>query len=791
VGRFLKSLVITLMAELLLLTLSACTPPQNNTPQPTDQPRDTPTVTPSPPASPTPGQPTPTAAIPTPFGGGNGRILFSSYRFGESEIFILPVSGNSAIKEGETTRLTELTGRANQPVWSPDGKWIAFAQRLENENVEIYVMPLPNPGEIISDDHPQLLRLTNNRHIDSEPAWSPDGSKIAFSSNRSLSFHIYTINPDGSGLTQLTNNITASAYRSWNTSPRWSPDGTKITFRATRRGNNEIYVMNADGSSQVNLSNHSASDVDPCWSPDGKQIAFVSDRDGLEEIYIMDVNGVNQTRLTFNDDKDTFPVWSPDGQWIAFYSRRDGNYEIYIMRPDGSEQTRLTDHYNFDGFPAWEPPKSDTTLVRFENQLNGNPGSSPAFVQALSWLKNNTIPITVGETTGNSSGLESFSQLVGETRIVELSDPALATHESFTIRQHILLHLVESQAFDTIIFEIDWANGVRLNRYLQTGEGDPTKMVKDFVDPRWHTQEAVELIESLREHNLNPGGAPTINVYGSLVGNPSLAMDLVIEYLQQVKPEHVPQAERWFACFRDFEADWNSYALDLHGICRECRDSLQLVYDLLGSNAEEYISRSSTEAYNTALQAARIVQQGEESYWTYISGYGDLTETLKWIISEAGPGAKLILWSYHTDVRTRSGFPAEIIYQSRISSRLSQLLDQDPYTLGFTFGQGDIQMISTQSIELKTLLQSIPLVTTESFEWYAHNTGLPAFILPLGQVSADLPETAWLSGAIAMRLISYQPTLGRTENTFVEVVIPSIFDALIYVDQVSPPTPLD
>ena len=91
----------------------------------------------------------------------------------------------------------------------------------------------------------------------------------------------------------------------------WSPDGTKVAFQSNRDGNEEIYLMNADGTSQSRLTNNSAGDNQPSWSPDGTKIAFYSNRDGSDGIYVMDAGGTNQIRLSSNSTFDAVPSWSP------------------------------------------------------------------------------------------------------------------------------------------------------------------------------------------------------------------------------------------------------------------------------------------------------------------------------------------------------------------------------------------------------------------------------------------------------------------------------------------------
>lgn len=272
----------------------------------------------------------------------SGRIVFSSspYDGGSApfgreknfEIYVMNADGSNQ------TRLTYNQVRSGGPDWSPDGSRIVFSSGRD-QNFEIYVM---------NADGSNQTRLTYNQGINQSPDWSPDGSRIAFESNHD----IYVMDADGSNQTRLTDS------QAFDKDSDWSPDGSRIVFSSNRDGDNfEIYVIEADGSNLTRLTYNTANDHEPVWSPDGSRIAFYSFLDTPSvEIYVMDADGSNLTRLTNNHAWDSDPQWSPDGKYITFTSARDGTFDIYVMNADGSEQTSLTHNPGRTDFqPSWSP----------------------------------------------------------------------------------------------------------------------------------------------------------------------------------------------------------------------------------------------------------------------------------------------------------------------------------------------------------------------------------------------------------------------------------------------------
>jgi TolB protein len=218
------------------------------------------------------------------------------------------------------------------PAWAPGGHRLVFAALWETGRGE-------SPREVweictVDRDGRHLRELRRGR----DPAWSPDGRRIAFISDRDgAGPQIYVMNADGSNQTRLTKDDT----RDYN--PAWSPDGRRITYYAERGDQkDQVWVMNSDGSGPKLLTAGVGHNIFPAFSADGSRVVFTSKREGDEffHIYSVKTDGTDLRRLS--DQEAFFARPSPDGKKIAFTAGRFPESAIYVMNSDGAGVVRLT-----------------------------------------------------------------------------------------------------------------------------------------------------------------------------------------------------------------------------------------------------------------------------------------------------------------------------------------------------------------------------------------------------------------------------------------------------------------
>jgi TolB protein len=249
-----------------------------------------------------------------------GRLAFDNLL----EIFVLDLA------TGEITQLTETPGPDQNPVWSPDGRRIAFRTRRDG-NDEIYLMDADGSNEV-------NLTRTDDRD-EWGPTWSPDGEWLAFNTSvaERTSLRLYVVRPDGTD-----GHFLGKSFAEF---PAWSPDGRRIAFASMRPGqaginpDYDLRVIDVDGTRERRLTSTSAvMEMFPQWSPDGSRIAFMAGPVGMSVIavWVMDADGQALERLT--KASGAVPSWSPDGRHIVYV---EVGRDVVVINADGTDPVEL------------------------------------------------------------------------------------------------------------------------------------------------------------------------------------------------------------------------------------------------------------------------------------------------------------------------------------------------------------------------------------------------------------------------------------------------------------------
>jgi len=243
------------------------------------------------------------------------------------------------------------------PSWSPDGTRILFSSD-QSDDYEIWSM---------SADGTDRKQLTSRTGLDTLPRQSPDGTKIVYVSeyreqgneNARPKYEIMVANADGSNPVRLTDSSKSST--GWNSVPVWSPDSSKILFSTNREGNAVmpvLFTVKPDGSDLNKFGFiFSIQGTEPDWSPVTNKIVFVKGSAAKGEIWVMDAGflfpGLTAKKLTDNIDNNHSPAWSPDGKQIVYVADTYGNDDIFIMNADGTNVRRVTYDQSNERHPSW------------------------------------------------------------------------------------------------------------------------------------------------------------------------------------------------------------------------------------------------------------------------------------------------------------------------------------------------------------------------------------------------------------------------------------------------------
>ncbi|HEU5435615.1 MAG TPA: Tol-Pal system beta propeller repeat protein TolB [Telluria sp.] len=230
--------------------------------------------------------------------------------------------------------------RSNEPIispaWSPDGSKVAYVS-FEQRKPVVYVQDLVTGGRKV---------ISNQKGSNSAPAWSPDGSRLAVALSKDGHYQVYGVNADGTGVRRLSNS------NGIDTEPQFSADGQSIYFTSDRSGGPQIYKMSANGGNATRVTFNGSYNISPRVSSDGKTLAWISQRDGGYSLYAMDLASGQEQRLA---EGATEPSFSPNGKYIMYATKGGGRTGLAVVSVDGRVKQRLTTQAGNIREPNWGP----------------------------------------------------------------------------------------------------------------------------------------------------------------------------------------------------------------------------------------------------------------------------------------------------------------------------------------------------------------------------------------------------------------------------------------------------
>jgi TolB protein len=264
-------------------------------------------------------------------------FAYASDKGGDFDLYLATLDGDLEL------RLTDNPLGENEPAWSSDGTLIAYSI-LGDAGLDIWVTAV-SEGE--------ARAVTSGAGDEHGPTWSPDGRNLAFANGDSV---IEVVNLDGSGRHRITDG-SASDF-----DPAWSPDGARIAYAHDAPDdveNSDIWVMDSSGASKEALTEMKGSEYRPAWSPDGDRIAFVGTETGTGQIYVLDVRDRSVHQLSRDETWKEGLSWSPDGRRLLYVAntenQTDGDRDLFVIEATGDTPHDVIADPSQDTAPAWNP----------------------------------------------------------------------------------------------------------------------------------------------------------------------------------------------------------------------------------------------------------------------------------------------------------------------------------------------------------------------------------------------------------------------------------------------------
>lgn len=383
------------------------------------------------------------------------------------------------------------------------------------------------------------------------------------------------------------------------------------------------------------------------------------------------------------------------------------------------------------------------------------------------WLKENIIPLTTEEPNGNMSDLAPLKSYFEKAEIIALGEGTHGTSEFFKMKHRLVRYITEQNKKAVFAIEANMPEARRVNRYIQTGIGDPKEALSGMYFWTWNTQEVLNMIEWMKDYNAS--GKGEIDFYGFDMQYPTVAADNVREFIKKNDSAYLDSVTILYDIVIDSHENMHSRYQRKSSLAKEWYQAAFRVFKHLQDNRSIYLESEDNSTVDFVIQDARIIVQGSQNYIRGSQSRDEsMAENVIWIKNHIAKDKKLILWAHNEHVSKQEG---------RMGNYLYQEFGNDIFIMGFAFYTGGYNAVGNNGLGV----YSTSLPERGSIEWILHQTGIKKLIIDLRSVSKS-SETQWLNNQLDFRSIGNR----ALDYAFYQTVITDEFDALIFFDETAP-----
>lgn len=369
---------------------------------------------------------------------------------------------------------------------------------------------------------------------------------------------------------------------------------------------------------------------------------------------------------------------------------------------------------------------------------------------AIAWIQENAIPFETTEPGNGYQDLMPLKAIIGDARVIALGEATHGTAEFITMRHRLIEFFVEEMGITLFAMETPWGIVTPIDNHLQTGEGDPSRILHEDWWMPWSNNESLAIIEWMRDYNQQVDDGVPLRLYGFDVQEHDTAASdvrVVVDYVTAYDSEQSAWLEDQYQCTHTIDNRYEN-ADDDRKI--ECLANLQAVYDYLISNEEDFMATTSAQEFGYVLQHARVLIQYADMMLTEEESFDKrdayMAANVAWFLEQAGPDSRIVIWAHNAHIQTTPlihDVPVgEDIAYTVMGMHLREQFGADYLVIGFTTFEGQFYAYDMNGRGRESF--SVPKVANNSIAHYFYSAQIPLGIVDLREAQAGQPETDWL-----------------------------------------------